>query len=795
MLITQPRRISAISTAERIAEERIESVGDTAGYHIRLESKRSNSTRILLMTTGVLLRMLQSEDDLSGVSHIFVDEVHERDLQTDFLLIILKLIVKKYKDLKVVCTSATVNADLFVNYFKSEKCAKITILGRSFPVQTFFLEQAIEQCNFEVDSKSTCIYKPSSKLSPPEKKKQLSERMARSKSLDQLLRGKVSHSTLKSLDLLDEGLLNVDLIKKIVLMIINKDQDSGIDVNSSGAILIFVSGIGDIRDVIQSLNNCPQLFSGDKTTKIFPLHSSLSTAEQNKVFHVYPTATTRKIIVSTNIAETSVTIPDVVYVIDTCRVKQNRYDSVSQLSILEECFISKANALQRAGRAGRVTAGICYRLVSSVTYSGLLDYTVPEMLRLSLEELILQVLALDLGDPYTFLASALSPPDQENIRVALQFLENLNAVQIQEIDQDEERSAMNCNNNSNDSKSGDYESTSTLTPLGYHLASLPINPRIGKLIFYGLLMKCIDPILTIAAIVSAKSPFVSPFDPVERENADNAKLFFCTSDSDLLTMMNAYEYYINNIRNMSKNSHQGRGRGGKADKCSQHYLSEYSLDLIHQMREQFIDLLKEISFLSTEVTLSNISSCLENENGSNLNMITAVLCAGLSPNIAAITLPTKGRNESVEINKKYSDLQFKSRRGAISLHPSSILYNMKTKGINSYFLYLEAVQTSKLFARDVTVITPLLCLLFSSKMIIYNSLGCVVIDNWLGFRIKPVLARIIMRVRKDLEEALVDKIIDPLSIEDDGRDESSSFRRETRFNSVLRLIDMLINKN
>ena len=181
--------------------------------------------------------------------------------------------------------SATVNAQLFVDYFKSEKCAKISIPGRSFPVQTFFLEEAIEQCHYEVDSKSNCIYKPSSKLNIIEKRKQMTERMNRSKVLEQKLKNKFSSSTIKALDILDEGLLNIDLIKKIVLMIIKQDEKTGN--NNSGAILIFVAGIGDIRDVIQALNNTPDLFQGVITTKLFPLHSSLSSSEQNKVFINY----------------------------------------------------------------------------------------------------------------------------------------------------------------------------------------------------------------------------------------------------------------------------------------------------------------------------------------------------------------------------------------------------------------------------------------------------------------------------------------------------------------------------
>lgn len=522
MIITQPRRISAISVAERISEERIEKVGQTAGFHIRLESKRSMKTRLLLVTTGVLLRRLQLEEDLEGVSHIFVDEVHERDIQTDFLLIVLKSLMKRRPQLKVVCMSATLNAKMFADYFNDEGCALISIPGRAFPVTSFFLEDAIQQIGFKINAQSDCIYKTSmaARNDATIKKIELANREKRWKTIQTKLKANCSTETMNCLEIIDESILNTQLIIQLILHIALHCAE--------GAILIFVSGISDIRNLIDDIRICREL--NDLPTKIFPLHSSLSSQEQSKVFQTYSKGI-RKIVVTTNIAETSITIPDVVYVIDSGRVKENRFDEKTQLSILEETWISKANAQQRKGRAGRVAPGICYNLATSVTFDSFSDYTVPEMLRLSLEDIILQVLALDLGDPYDFLALAISPPERKSIKNALLFLDNLNAVNVEETFKKPQLIG----------GGNDSSYNSVITPLGYHLASLPLSPRIGKLIIYGLVLGCINPILSIAAIVSAKSPFLMPFDPSEREQADLAKERFLEGNSDLLTMLNAYK--------------------------------------------------------------------------------------------------------------------------------------------------------------------------------------------------------------------------------------------------------------
>lgn len=289
MCSSDNRRISAISVAERIAQERTERIGQTAGYNIRLESKRSDNTRILLVTTGILMRRLLLDRSLSDITHIFVDEVHERDINTDFLLIVLKQLLDMRPDLKVILMSATLNASLFESYFKSYGSVAIHIPGRTFPVTSYFLEDALEHTGFTVEA--TCnpdILQRSSaggkgKGKSSGRDSESSEAYCGALNEQEYLRRrmisinnmrsqqKYSQGVLTTLEMLNESAVNVELITALVLRIMSQDPH--------GAILIFVPGFSDIKNIIESLNNEPL---SDKMN-ILPLHSSLSSQEQTKV--------------------------------------------------------------------------------------------------------------------------------------------------------------------------------------------------------------------------------------------------------------------------------------------------------------------------------------------------------------------------------------------------------------------------------------------------------------------------------------------------------------------------------
>ena len=287
IIVTQPRRISAIGVSERIASERCEKVGDTCGYSIALERKVSRKTRLLLCTTGILLRRLQCDPDLASVSHIFVDEVHERDLNTDFLLIILKDLLARRKSLKLVLMSATLNADAFKEFFQVQGCEIVSIPGRAHPVKEFRLEDILQLTGYEVQERSDYAVKSSN----------TADRLSKSE-LKKLYHPKGYDSkVIQSLSIVDESVVNYELLANLLEHIaLNSDE---------GAILVFLPGFMEITKAIDEMNR-KEFFQSPQVV-IHPLHSSLSTAEQTAVF-VVPPAGVRKVVVATNIAETSITI-------------------------------------------------------------------------------------------------------------------------------------------------------------------------------------------------------------------------------------------------------------------------------------------------------------------------------------------------------------------------------------------------------------------------------------------------------------------------------------------------------
>ena len=435
--------------------------------------------------------------------------MHERDVNTDFLLILVKHLLQQDPTFKVILMSATLNAKIFSDYFREFGCTSISIPGRTFPVTPFFLEDALAMTSFSPAPGSDCVFK----AKPPRKTDEqvssqsaVHKRAAWSKQVHAALTGKYPPSVIQTLLAIDESVVNTALIAQLVSRICTDAEQ--------GAVLVFVPGIAEIREIIELLSDSLD----PRTTRVLPLHSSLSTVEQQRVFDIPPPGV-RKIVVGTNIAETSITIPDVVFVIDTGRTKESRFDEKTQYNTLQDDFVSQSSAMQRRGRAGRVRSGKCFCLLSRCSFESLSLHGQPELLRISLEEVCLNVLALQLGNPLEFLAAAISPPTEVSVTNALNILANLNAA----LDSGVEHPV-------------DSERWS-ITPLGYHLAALPVNPRIGKLILYGILFNCVDPMLTIAAALD-KTPFVSPFE--KREMADAAKARFCDevgAQCDLLAVL------------------------------------------------------------------------------------------------------------------------------------------------------------------------------------------------------------------------------------------------------------------
>lgn len=643
IVCTQPRRISAISVADRVAQERGERLGLSVGYQIRLDARKSNDTKLLFCTTGVLLRRLVRESNLEGVSHIIVDEIHERGMNEDFLLIILRDLLPKRPDLRVILMSATLNAESFSRYFGGANIMHIP--GFTFPVQQIFLEDILEKTRYRVEApQSTGGYRGNrfrKKTREEDNQKALvtPERFA-----------SYSHQTQDSLQVWAENSDKLDLllIESVIEYICLQEDE--------GAILVFLTGWDDITKLYDSLQS-NRVLSDKNRFRIVPLHGSMPTANQQKIF-VAPPAGVRKVVLATNIAETSITIDDIVYVVDCGKAKEKTYDAVNKLSCLLPTWVSRASVRQRKGRAGRVRPGKCYHVYTSELYENqMAEYQLPEILRTPLEELCLQIKSLQLGSIEQFLGKALEPPDLMTIQNAVELLHTIGA--LTEIEE--------------------------LTPLGNHLAALPVDPKIGKMIVMGAIFGCLDPILTIAGGLSYRDPFVMPMD--KKEVVDEIKREFAAgTGSDHIAILNAYNEW-----------QKARSHGHGRDFCWHNFLSENTLEMISDMRYQFLDILDEAGFFENingrggdggGSTRSAKHAALRSlsQYGHNTELIKAIIVAGTFPNVVA-----------VQNGKRFAKLKTRED-GKVELHPSSvnakaswmplpwIVYSEKTKTTSGIFI-------------------------------------------------------------------------------------------------------------
>ncbi|XP_029940171.1 LOW QUALITY PROTEIN: ATP-dependent RNA helicase DHX29 [Salarias fasciatus] len=400
IMVTQPRRISAMSLASRVSQELgcpdgPGSKTSLCGYQIRMENRSGDWTRLLYCTTGVLLRRLQHDTHLSALTHIVVDEVHERSVQSDFLLTILKDVVRRRSDLRLVLMSATVDCHKFSSYFN--RCPVISIPGRTFPVEVFHLEDIVEETGYVLEKDSEyCqkILEEEEEVSVSVTQKggktlQHQELIVKDPSSGWDLGPDLDHfssRTRQVLQYMNPNKINMELLVDLLAYLDKAPQFSAVD----GAVLVFLPGLAHIQQLYDLLTS-DQRFRDKNRFRILALHSTLSSRDQAAAFTV-PPAGVRKIVLSTNIAETGVTIPDVVFVIDTGKTKENKYHESSQMSSLVETFVSKASALQRQGRAGRVRNGFCFRLYPKYRFEAFMDYSVPEILRVPLEELCLHIM-------------------------------------------------------------------------------------------------------------------------------------------------------------------------------------------------------------------------------------------------------------------------------------------------------------------------------------------------------------------------------------------------------------------
>lgn len=370
--------------------------------------------------------------------------------------------------------------------------------------------------------------------------------------------------------------------------------------------------------------------------------------------------------------------------------------------------------------------GTYYLLASSVTFDNdIPDFPTPEILRVSLEEVTLQICALQYGNPYDFLKCGLTVPSTTSIKNSIKFLEDLEAISI-------------------------VDSIPQITPMGMILASLPVSPRIGILLLYGVLLKVIDPILSIAALMSTKI-FITNFE--NRDNTTESRKSFLIGDSDILTNYNAFTAFLNIKKDQENNN---RGYRKILEFCKKNCLNYNNLLLVEQLRKQYLEILIELGMITEKLTVESLLDSEYNTNASNIDMICMAITKGCCSSI--LKLPSNYQASNLPL--KLSEISFNSKTIPLYIHPSCILSD--SKHISSTFLlYFEAGKTSKIFARDITPIKAITLVLFGGKLRSYIREGTAIItiDDWLVFEASTKLAEQITSLKGIIEDMFISKIL------------------------------------
>ncbi|XP_076381687.1 putative ATP-dependent RNA helicase DHX57 [Megalopta genalis] len=751
IICTQPRRISAVGVAKRVASERDERIGDTVGYQIRLESKMSNKTRLTFCTTGILLQRLSMNPELNDVTHVIVDEVHERSAESDFLLMLLKELLQKKPNLKIILMSATLKSEAFSSYFREAPI--LNIPGKTFPVEQLFLEDIFEWTSYvlEENSKYTRRIKGDWEQLQIDLETAEVEGISTAEVRDSIQDENLtlmqivsryhdySRRTHKNLYVMDHNKINFELIEAILEWIIFGLHDYP----KTGSILVFLPGFAEIISLKNQLNDNKNLSPKTGKVVIVPLHSSLSNEEQNLVFKNVGDA--RKIVLSTNLAETSITIDDCVFVIDSGKMKETRFNANQNMESLETCWVSQANALQRKGRAGRVMPGVCIHLYTLHRFKyHFLAQPVPEILRIPLEPLLLRIQLLYKGvkvDSCQILSKLMEPPTVPSIHSAIKRLQDVGA----------------------------FNSECTLTPLGHHLAALPVDVRIGKLIVFGAVFCCLDSALTIAACLSHKTPFNIPF---EKRHEIDAKKEFCTANSDHLTVLKAYKKWLEAC---THSNYAGQVF------ANENYLSTRTLYTLADIKYQFLELLVSIGFVPINLPkrqpnvdkVLEITGCELNINSDNYKLLQGLLCAALYPNVVKVFTPEKSFEiqsaGAVPVQPKSQELKFQTKSdGFVSIHPSSVNFHVGYFP-SPYLVFQEKMKTSKVFIKEITMMPILLLVLFSGNdsmmnIEVHNGVSIISLeDGWILFSVESHrVGQLLQRIRKELVKLLEEKMKDPL---------------------------------
>ena len=629
--ITQPRRIAAISISERVAEELDSKIGETVGYSVRFKEKTSKKTKIKFLTDGMLVRECILDKNLEKYKYIILDEIHERSIHTDILMMICNdlLINKRRSDLKLIIMSATLDPKKYMEYFKTN--ALIKVQGRKFPIKVFNIAEEKEENN--------------------------------------LLNKNINKEKEKELDYYDLISKYIDRCLNCILQIILSEKEE----DKHGDILVFLPGQEDIEDLQELLKAkkeeiYTELQNGKNIEfKVLPLFGSLPSNQQLKIFRPLKNKygnSIRKIILATNIAETSLTIKNIKYIIDSGFFKMRKFYPKLNIDTLKVTQISKNSALQRAGRAGRESAGICYRLYTQEEYKNFNEQTEPEILRINLRNISLQLFSIG----YTNFEEInfIDKPPMDNFNNAFDDLISYGALD---------------------------KENKNITSLGRKMAILPMDPIYSLILINALDNKYHDVFEDIVAIISILQSDNIYYNPTNlREKIEKIREKYLDPISDHLSLKNIFNEY--------------KKANNKEKFCKENFLNDKALAKSMEIYKQLMSYLEKIfmdEFKKKEINtqmeqkIEEIDKYLDKmknkDNNENKNeLIINCLLTGYFNNIA-----------------KYSnDNFFETLKGnqLCKIHPTSFLIKKPKLGKQyGYLIFNEMMITSKKYLKCCTLIT------------------------------------------------------------------------------------------
>ncbi|ROP43396.1 ATP-dependent RNA helicase HrpA [Pseudokineococcus lusitanus] len=648
---TQPRRIAARAVAERVAEELAVPLGEQVGYAVRFTDRVSDRTLVSVVTDGILLAEVQRDPMLSRYDTVIIDEAHERSLNIDFLLGILHRLLPRRPDLKLVITSATIDPRRFADHFAdvAGEVPVIEVSGRTFPVEVRYRPLVDDTADADAE----------------EDDDEDDDRPARA-------------------------------AKEPVQAVCDAVRE--LAATGPGDVLVFLPGEREIRETADAVARMQM-----RGTEVLPLYARLTGAEQHRVFSAHGPGVQRRVVLSTNVAETSLTVPGIRYVVDAGLARVSRYSARLKVQRLPVEAVSQASANQRSGRCGRVAEGVAIRLYSEADYEGRPRFTDPEVLRTSLASVILQMAALGLGRVEDF--PFVDPPDRRQVADGLALLTELGAIETTEGDAAAER--------------GPAEQRQLrLTPVGRRLARLPLDPRLARMVVEADRNSCVAEVLVLAAALSVQDPRERPAE--HQQAADAAHARFRDERSDLLTLLALWRYLHAQQETLSSSAFRRM--------CKREFLSWLRVREWQDVHRQLRQLTRSLGVdASSSAVLPDEDADVvgEADDGDapeedvlpgseqqvDADRVHASVLAGFLSSIGMREERTKdprakvqaGRDAARPDRRERRNVEYLGARGArFALWPGSVLARKPP----AWVMAAELVETSRLWARGVAAIQP-----------------------------------------------------------------------------------------